>query len=155
MGYGINSDDLYVKPDSDVVMDLVDIEGHPVANQLDTVFNRIENLNMDWSRFLDEDGNQLQTVGHHFSGSRPLNKEELSKLDRRGVCISCHKIIPEGDLVSDLLSHVAKYAKVEIDNNEYQSILNKSIIISTWVQILVPSLLLLFAGLWWRRRKKK
>ncbi len=155
MGYGINNGDLYVKPDSDIVMDLTDIDGKPIANQFDTVFNRIENLNMDWSRFLDEDGHQLQTVGHHFSGSRPLNKEELSKLDRRGVCISCHKTIPEGDLAGNLMSHVAKYAKIDIDNKEHQSILNKSIRLSAWVQIILPFLLLLGAGLWWRRKKKK
>jgi hypothetical protein len=50
-------------------MDLPDVFGIPIANQVDTQFNAITNLFMDWSRFTDEDNNQLQTVGHHFTGS--------------------------------------------------------------------------------------
>ena len=155
MGFGINGGELYSKPDSDIVLDLVNIDGQPIPNQYDTVFNRIENLDMDWSRFLDEEGHQLQTVGHHFSGSRPLNKEELAKLDRRGVCLSCHKTMPKGNFAGNLMSHVAKYAKVKIDKKEHNSILNKSIRISAWVQILVPILILLLGLIWWNRRKHK
>jgi len=102
---------------------------------------------MDWSRFIDEDGNQLQTVGHHFSGSRPLNKEELSKLDRRGVCMSCHESVPDQSIAINLLSHVAEYGGVEIDNKKHQSILKKSIHLSAWFQVLLVilgGLLLLF-----------
>lgn len=154
MGYGIGGGKLYYRPDTNFVMDLLDAFGNPIAQQVDTQFNAIPNLKMDWSRFIDEDNNQLQTVGHHFSGSRPLNKSELEKLDRRGVCISCHKTVPDKDLASNLLSHVAKYAGVEIDNDEHSSILNKSIRISAWIQVLLP--ILIFIGIfifWWRRKK--
>jgi hypothetical protein len=130
MGYGIAEGKLYKSPDQDIVMDLTDIDGRPLAQQVDTQFNAIANRKMDWSRFLDEDGNQLQTVGHHFSGSRLLNREELNKLDRRGVCLSCHKTVPDNDLATDLMSHVARYANVEIDNKTHWGILNKSIRIS-------------------------
>lgn len=154
MGYRIAGGKLYYRPDTNFVMDLMDVFGTPIANQIDTQFNAIPNLKMDWSRFIDEDNNQLQTVGHHFTGSRPLNKEELMKLDRRGVCMSCHQTIPDKDLASNLLSHVAKYADVKIDNNQHSGILNKSIRISAWAQILLP--LLIFMGLlvfFWRRKK--
>jgi len=156
MGYGIEGGVLYSDPSKNIIMDLTDIKGQPLAQKIDTQFNAIKNLSMDWSRFLDEKGNQLQTVGHHFSGSRPLNKEELSKLDRRGVCVSCHKTIPDKDLASNLLSHVAKYANVEIDNEGHSSILNKSIRLSAWVQVLAAVLLLLAAFFFIKRffRKK-
>ena len=118
-------------------MDLIDADGNVIAEQVDTQFNAIPNLTMDWSRFIDDSNKQLQTVGHHFSGSRPLNKEELTRLDRRGVCLSCHQTVPQEDLASDLLSHVAKYADVTINNEAHSSILNKSIRISAWTQVLL------------------
>jgi hypothetical protein len=147
MGFGINEGKLYGDPSKNIVMDLLDINGNVLANQVDTQFNAIPNLTMDWSRFLDDSLRQLQTVGHHFTGSRPLNAKELSKLDRRGVCMSCHQTVPNNDLASDLLSHVAKYADVAIDNEKHNNILKKSIRISAWVQVLLGILgvgLLLF-----------
>jgi hypothetical protein len=153
-GYGINSGDLYAAPDSSYVAD------HPLASNVDTQFNAIPNLQMDWSRFLDEDGNQLQTVGHHFSGSRPLNKSELRRLDRRGVCASCHATLPDADLATSLLDHVATYAEVEIDNEFHQSILAKSTRVTAWVQVLGALLGFVFV-VWggfrllkWRKMKK-
>lgn len=129
-GYGINNGDLYAAPDSSYVAD------HPLASRVDTQFNAIPNLSMDWSKFLDEDGRQLQTVGHHFSGSRPLNKDELQRLDRRGVCASCHASLPDADLATSLMDHVAEYAEVKIDNDFHQSILIKTTRIAAWVQVL-------------------
>ena len=137
MGYGIAEGKLYSDPSKDVVMDLTTIDGEPLAHQIDTQFNAIPNLKMDWSRFIDEEGNQLQTVGHHFSGSRPLNKEELSKLDRRGVCMSCHESVPDQSVAINLLSHVAEYGGVDIDKEKHNSILNNAVHYSAWFQILM------------------
>jgi len=150
-GYGINSGDLYAAPDSSYVAD------HPLASNVDTQFNAIPNLTMDWSRFLDEDGNQLQTVGHHFSGSRPLNKSELQRLDRRGVCASCHSTLPDADLATSLLDHVATYADIQIDNEFHQSILAKSTRVTAWVQVLgalFAFLLVIWGGLKLFKRRK-
>ncbi len=155
MGYGINEGKLYGDPSKDFVMDLLDNDGKPIAQQVDTQFNAIPNLKMDWSKFIDSTGKQLQTVGHHFSGSRPLNKEELAKLDRRGVCMSCHNTVPEHDLAANLLSHVAKYAGVEIDNEEHSSILNKAVRISAWTQILIGIFILCFIVYLIYRYKKR
>ena len=152
LGYGINGGDLYAAPDSSYVAD------HPLASRVDTQFNAIPNLGMDWSRFLDEDGRQLQTVGHHFSGSRPLNKEELKKLDRRGVCASCHATLPDGDLAVSLLDHVAEYADVEIDNAYHQSLLSKTTHLAAWTQVLGAVLVFLLGlfGLWkWRKKRAR
>jgi hypothetical protein len=148
MGFGIANGELYARPDSSYVAD------HPLASDVDTQFNAIPNLPMDWSRFIDEDGNQLQTVGHHFSGSRPLNKEELKKLDRRGVCMSCHKSLPDGDPAIDLMSHVAKYADIEIDNKTHQDILKKNVHLAAWVQVLAVIFGLIFI-VWLIRKWRK
>ena len=154
MGYGIDEGSLFNRPDSSFVMDLMDANGHVLARQVDTQFNAIPNLKHDWSKIIDDSLRQLQTVGHHFSGSRPLNAEELGKLDRRGVCMSCHENIPDGDIAIDLLSHVAKYGKVEIDNEKHQSIVSKSILISAWFQVLSVFLILGLVFLWWFKKRK-
>lgn len=137
MGYGIEGGVLYYNPSEDYVMDLLDSEGNVIAENVDTHFNAIPNLTMDWSRFLDESGQQLQTVGHHFSGSRPLNKQELMKLDRRGVCLSCHQTVPDNDIAVDLMSHVAQYSNTNIDNKVHSRILNKSIRVTSWAQLIL------------------
>lgn len=156
MGYGIASGNLYSDPSKNYVNDLRDENGNPLAQNADTQFNAIPNLKMDWSRFLDEDGKQLQTVGHHFSKSRPLNKEELGKLDRRGVCLACHKEIPDGDMAIDLLSHVAKFGGLEIDNEMHSSLLHKSMLFTAWGQVLLGILLITAVVLlYYRRRSKK
>lgn len=155
MGYGIEEGKVFNRPDSNFVMDLLDVDGNPIAKQVDTEFNAIPNLKHDWSKIIDDSLKQLQTVGHHFSGSRPLNAEELSKLDRRGVCMSCHSTVPDDDVAIDLMSHVAKYGGVEIDNKEHQSILNKSIRISAWTQILIVIVALSTLLFFWMRKRKK
>ena len=152
--YGIENGIIANRPDSTFVMDLLDSEGNPIAKQVDTQFNAIPNLKHDWSKIIDDSLKQLQTVGHHFSGSRPLNAEELGKLDRPGVCMSCHETVPDQDIAIDLLSHVAKYGGVEIDTEEHQSILNKSVRLSAWAQILI--VLCVIGGLlffWFLKRK--
>ncbi len=155
MGYGISEGKLYSDPSKNVVMDLTDTHGNPIPKQYDTLFNAIPNLTMDWSRIIDDSNRQLQTVGHHFSGSRPLNKDELTKLDRRGVCLSCHKTVPESDLASGLLSHVAKYGGQTIDKNTHAGILNKSIRISAWVQVLLPFLIIAFILFRFLKKRKR
>ena len=56
---------------------------------------------------MTENGEQLQTVGHHFRLSRPLNNDERIHMQRDSVCIACHQEIPEGTLATSMLHHVA------------------------------------------------
>jgi len=147
MGFGINGGKLYADPSKSYVADLFGSENS--KNQIED----IPNLKMDWSKFLDENGTQLQTVGHHFKLSQPLNEKQLAKLDRRGVCLSCHIKIPDGDVAINLVSHIAKYVDVKIDKQMHEEILEKSIKISAWIQIGIPIILGAF-GLIWLYRKK-
>ena len=86
-------------------------------------------------------------------------KEELSKIDRMGVCVSCHQTVPDKDVAINLLSHVAKYGNVKIDNRMHSGILNKSIRITAWVQVLLGVMVIfgiaLFVWIWLKKRKKK
>ncbi len=137
MGYGIGGGLIFSDPSQDFEVDLMTADGKVLPQKTTTQKPGIGNLKMDWSRFVTEKGRQLQTVGHHFKLSGPLSNAQRDKLDRRGVCLSCHKTIPDQDLAVSLMSHVAKYAGVKIDNNEHQSILNKLVFLGAWGQLLL------------------
>ena len=137
MGYGIDKGEIYEDPSKPYVVELTTADGKILPEQFKTQINSIQNLKHDWSRFVSEDGKQLQTVGHHFKSSRPLNNTERSKLDRRGVCLSCHQTMPDKDLAVSLMVHVGEAAGIEIDNKMHRFILHKLVLLGAWVQILL------------------
>ena len=106
---------------------------------------------------IDENGAQVQTVGNHWRLSQALDNETRAKLDRSGACLSCHKEIPDKDLAVSLMVHTTKYAGITIDNELHKEIVNKSVLMSAWVQVLGG--LLLGGGVvylyMWRRKKMR
>jgi len=94
------------------------------------------NSKYDETKFLDENGTQLRSVGSHFRLSAPLSKENRDKLDRSGVCLSCHVDVPSGNLAVSTMTHMAEMVDVKIDNRMHKSILNKTLNITAWVQII-------------------
>ncbi len=157
MGYGIESGTIYEDPSKDFNVELGSGVGSPLAQNTQTQVNAIPNLKMDWSRFVTEDGKQLQTVGHHFSNSRPLNNQERQNLDRTGVCLSCHQSIPEGSVAINLLHHVKEMSGLKINTQNHKGLLNKILLLSAWVQILFLAFALfivVFLVRRWMKRKK-
>ena len=110
--------------------------GLGIGNGLLKVNSSQPTLRYNLSQFIDENGTQLMTFGHHFKLSQSLNKAQRDKLDRSGVCMSCHQEIPEGNLAISAMNHIAEMAEVNIDNKEHQSILNKILNVSAWFQSL-------------------
>jgi len=135
-GYGIEGGKFISDPSEDFIVDLMTADGKVLPERVTSQIPGIPNLHMDWSRFVDENGKQLQTVGHHFNLSGPLDSTARAKLDRSGVCLSCHKSIPEKDLAVSLMTHAAAVANIQIDNKMHNSILNKLLLFSAWGQIL-------------------
>ena len=130
-------------PSQTTIVDIMTADGKVLPHKIDEQIPSIPNLKYDYSKIIDANGTQLMTVGSHFKLSRPLDKEQRDKLDRRGVCLSCHKDIPEGNLAVSAMTHIAEMAELNIDNHEHQSILNKIVNLSAWVQVVVASLILL------------
>ena len=153
MGYGIEGGKLFANPGDNLIVDLMDAKGRVIPKKITIQKPGIDNLNFDWSKIIDKNATQLVTVGHHWSLSRALNKKELDKLDRRGVCLSCHQSIPNDNLGVSLMVHLAQVANVDIDNKMHKNILHKSLLLSAWVQIIGS--LLLIGGLifWWYRKR--
>ena len=156
LGLGIRSGKDRGDLSQDLIVDLMTADKKVIPSKHRVQVHKIPNLKDDWSRFIDENGTQLQTVGHHFKLSAPLNRAQREKLDRRGVCLSCHKSIPEADVAVSLLSHVAKYANISIDSKMHQSILNKGLKLSAWVQVLgVALVMMLLFYLFGRKKRSK
>jgi len=122
----------------------------------------IAGLDDDWSRFVTPEGEQLQTVGHHFKHSRALNEQEQLHISREGVCLSCHEEIPDGSLAVSFLHHVGEYmGQIPKNPHEHNELIHKVVLMSAWVQFLVAlgaplvGLAIAIGGVWYYRRRRK
>jgi len=134
MGMGIVGASVTKDPSINTITDIMSADGRILPTIVDEQIPAIANLHYDYSKFLDENGTQLQTVGHHWKLSAPLNKEQRDKLDRSGVCFSCHKNIPEGNLAVSAMTHMSAMVELKIDKKEHMSMLNKIVNLAAWVQ---------------------
>ena len=140
------------------VVDLETVDGHILSKHARPQMEPIANLDHDWSRIVDEQGNQLATVGHHFQLSRAFNRQEIERTSREGTCIACHKEIPDNSAAINLLHHVAKYTgQLPNTEDEHSSLIHKIVLLSAWVQVLaaVLGLIGLVGAVWWWRRRRR
>ena len=136
LGLGVGGGKLNNDPSKTTIIDLMSADRKILPHKTDEQIPSIPNLKHDYSKFIDENGTQLMTVGHHFKLSQPLSKTQRDKLDRRGVCLSCHQDIPEGNLAVSAITHIAEMAEINIDNKQHSDILNKLLNLGAWVQVL-------------------
>ena len=80
LGHGIGGGKLTRPWDEKTVVDLESAVGHILSKRARTQMAPIDGLSADWTRIVTEDGQQLQTVGHHFQASRPLNNTERAHI---------------------------------------------------------------------------
>ena len=157
IGLGIGGGKLNADPSKKTIIDISSADGKILAKKVDEQIPEIPNLKHDYSQFVDEKGTQLMTVGHHFKLSQPLSKEQLEKLDRRGICLSCHKDIPKGSLTVSTMRHIADIAEINIDKKVHEGILNKLLHLGAWFQVFIGVFVgfLLFLGIYTTFIKKK
>lgn len=163
LGYGIGGGRLNREPNQVVIVDLMTADKQVLPKSARTQIEAIPRLMADWSRFVTEDGKQIQTVGSHFSHSRPLNDKERIHLDREGVCLACHKEIPDKSLATSFLHHVAKYTgQLPETTKQHNVLIYKILMLTAWGQIcaVVGAMIAgLFCICWWfkiyRRRQKR
>jgi len=163
LGYGITSGKAMRPLDKAVIVELETVDGHILPRSVRTQLEPIAGLTDDWSRIVTEEGIQLQTVGHHFSLSRPLSTEERLHIDRQGVCLSCHQEIPEENLAVSFLHHVAEYTdQIPETAEQHNDLLHKIVLFAAWGQflgaIIGPFVAIFFLVLivrWWRRRREE
>lgn len=91
-GYGIGGGVFQTRYSQPIIEDLIDQKtGRPIPKRYQVQIPPIPELTFDWSTIVDEDGNQVQTVGTHWPLSRALNKQERNTLTRTGLCMGCHQ----------------------------------------------------------------
>jgi len=156
LGLGVGGGRLNADPSKVTIIDLMSPDRKILPHTTDEQIPSIPNLKHDYSQFIDENGTQLMTVGHHWKLSGPLSKEQRGKLDRRGICLSCHVDIPNGNLAVSSLVHVAKMTGLKIDTKQHHSITNKLLNIGAWVQVLsVFIILFLLYKIFFRKKKSR
>jgi hypothetical protein len=155
MGYGINSGAYFADPSKTTIVDLMDTNQSVLPSQIDEQIPATPNLHHDYSVMINKNGKQVQTVGNHWKLSGALDNETRAKLDRRGMCLSCHQEIPKGNLAVSAMTHAANMAGVKIDNKMHGNILHKLLNIGAWVQVLIPIMIGVLALWFFFFRRKK
>jgi hypothetical protein len=96
LGYGTH-DGRYMKAyTKGVYVDLATAKGEIISKNAQIQIPPIPELPMDLDQVVTRDDEQLQTVGHHWPLSGPLPKEVRDRMEKVGVCISCHKDFSPG-----------------------------------------------------------
>ena len=99
MGLGISGGVFQARNATPLVEDLIDQRtGELLPENFQIQITGIPGLDFDWSRIVNEDGIQLQTVGTHWPLSRALNKGERTGLIRTGLCMGCHQEMSDDEL---------------------------------------------------------
>ena len=155
LGMGIEGGKYFSDQRKTTIVDLMTADKQVLPKHYDEQIPAIKNLAYDYSVMVDENGTQVQTVGDHWRLSHALDNETRQKLDRRGVCLSCHQSIPEGNLAVSAMTHMAQMAGVKVDKKMHESILHKLLNIGAWVQVLLVPLLLVLLILWWIKRYRR
>ena len=156
LGLGIGS----TRPwDERHYVDLETTDGKILPRQTQPQMEPVQNLEHDWSRIVDEQGNQLATVGHHFQLSRALDQSEQQRVSREGTCRACHQEIPDESLAVNLLHHIAKYSgQLPETNQQHSGLVQKILLLAAWVQVagaVIVPLGLVTGVFWWRRRRRR
>lgn len=76
-------------------------------------------FNFPLDKIVDEKGRQLQDNAHE--GARPFNKEEMDRINRLNVCISCHKEMND-DVLWKKVTDINGFAKT---NEAHKQILSR------------------------------
>ncbi|MFV1965984.1 MAG: cytochrome C [Pirellulaceae bacterium] len=161
LGYGVGSGKLLRPWDEPVIVDLETADKQVLPHQFQVQRAAVEGMVADWSRAVTEDGKQRMTVGHHFQHSRPLNNQEREHMNRSGICLSCHKEIPDQSLAIDVLHHIAEFTgQVPKTSAQHDALVHKILLFAAWGQVagaVAIPVIVIIGGVWFgiRRRRRR
>ncbi len=161
LGYGIN-DGVYMNGyEEDRYVDLRNAKGELLSEKATPQFSAIEDLPFDLTQVVTRDGKQLQTVGHHWELSSPLTQDQRERMERVGVCISCHQDIPNGNLSMQAITKLGDMlGKTPHTDEEHSKLLNSDINWTATTRLLFPVFIIIVIigfgiKFWWKRWKKR
>jgi len=139
LGYGTH-DGRYLKGYVDgIYVDIMNEKGELVTKTAQYQISPIPDLPMDLDNVVNRDGQQLQTVGHHWPLDGPLPQEVRDNMERQGDCLSCHQEIPEGRFVYRIISKLGDaLGMVPATDAEHQKLIGKAMFFAANLQIFGP-----------------
>ncbi len=157
LGYGTH-DGRYLRGYAEgVYVDIMNERGELVTETAQYQISPVPELAMDLDNVVNREDLQLQTVGHHWPLDGPLPKEMRDNMERQGVCLSCHKEIPEGRFVYRVIAKVGtSLGMVPKNDEEHMKLIGKAMFIAANLQIFGPVaaiLLIVLIVVLLRRRK--
>jgi hypothetical protein len=160
LGYGVEEGRYMKDYNKNRYADLKSGKGKLLSQKATPQFTSIPDLPMDLSQVVTREGKQLMTVGHHWPLSAPLSQDQRIKMERAGVCMSCHQDIPDGNIFVSLIAKVGEiFGMVPHSDKEHSELLNRDLNWTAATKLLAPLLigfLVIASGfLYWRRKRKK
>ena len=113
---------------------------------------------MDLDNVINREDLQLQTVGHHWPLDGPLPAEVRANMERTGVCLSCHQVIPDGALVYRIISKVGEtLGMVPKNDEEHRRLIGRAMFVAANVEIfgLPIAILAIVAFVFIMRKRSK
>ena len=67
-------------------------------------------------------------MGHHWSLDGPLTEDQRDRMERIGVCLSCHKDVPDGKFSYRMVSKVGSaLGLVPKTDEEHQTLIGRAL----------------------------
>jgi len=159
IGYGIDEGLIFGDLSQDFFAELSNTQDQPMFSQTPQV-NKIPGMFYDWSQLIGTNGKPLQTVSRQTRFCSPLTIAEQQHIQRQGVCTACHQELPDYSIGAAALQKIGKAINMlPTTDAEHSALLQKSLLLTAWVQILGIFLGIAFtiavAYLWIQRKKKK
>lgn len=158
LGYGTHDGRYNRAYPQGVYMDLSDNKGQLLSSRARYQIAPIPELPMDLDQVVTRQGEQLQTVGHHWPLSAPLNAGQRANMERIGICISCHEHVPDADVTLVALNKMGAMAGMVPETDaEHRDLITKLMYLTAYAQIWGPVAVVIVALLfvWALRRGRR
>lgn len=159
LGYGTHDGRYLGQYTTGVYVDIMNEKGQLVTKTAKYQISPIPDLPMDLDQVVTREGEQVQSVGQHWPLSGPLAKDQRDHMERIGVCLSCHKDVPDGAFAYRVVSKAGSVlGLIPKTDEEHQKLIGRALYMAANVEVLggiVFATLVVILGIYFVFRRKK
>jgi CDGSH-type Zn-finger protein len=159
LGYGTHDGRYLRQYTTGVYVDIMNEKGQLVTKTAKYQISPIPDLPMDLDQVVTREGEQVQSVGQHWPLSGPLTKDQRDHMERIGVCLSCHKHVPDGAFAYRVVSRAGSVlGLIPKTDEEHQKLIGRALYMAANVEVLggiVFAILVVILGIYFIFRRKK
>jgi CDGSH-type Zn-finger protein len=159
LGYGTHDGRYLRQYTTGVYVDIMNEKGQLVTKTAKYQISPIPDLPMDLDQVVTREGEQVQSVGQHWPLSGPLAKDQRDHMERIGVCLSCHKHVPDGAFAYRVVSKAGSVlGLIPKTDEEHQKLIGRALYMAANVEVLggiVFATLVVIVGIYFVFRRKK